>query len=121
MSLLDVVEEAEKKTCFSIGVCAEPGKALCLPLTLEIRSLFEDAKVPKRVHDLKLALHVLFGLGVNLQGASTTACCSPTRSIQLTLRNRWPMWLRATASRRHRLFRRRRFHPGTGHFSSLGG
>jgi DNA polymerase-1 len=68
MSLLDVVDEAEKKTRFSIGVCAEPGKALCLPLTPELRSLFEDAKVPKRVHDLKLALHVLFGLGVNLQG-----------------------------------------------------
>ncbi len=87
MSLLDVVDEAEKKTCFSIGVCAEPGKALCLPLTFEIRSLFEDAKVPKRVHDLKLALHVLFGLGVNLQGAVDDSmllsyALNPTHSTQ---------------------------------------
>ena len=47
----------------SVGVCAKPAKALCLPLTPELRALLEDASVPKRVHDLKLALHVLCGLG----------------------------------------------------------
>ena len=33
-----------------------------------MKALFEDAAVPKRVHDLKLALHVLCGLDVALQG-----------------------------------------------------
>ena len=69
MSLLDVVEEAEKKTQSSIGLSAEPGKGLCLPLTLDLKALFEDASVPKRVHDLKLALHVLYGLDIALQGS----------------------------------------------------
>ncbi len=68
LSLLDVVEEAEKKTESSIGVSAEPGRGLCLSLTTELKSLFEDPKIPKRVHDLKLSLHVLCGLGVDLQG-----------------------------------------------------
>ena len=68
-SLLDVVEEAERKTRGSIGVCAEPGVALRLPLTEELRSLLEDESVPKRVHDWKLTLHVLCGLGVTLRGA----------------------------------------------------
>ncbi|MGD0732478.1 MAG: DNA polymerase I [Terracidiphilus sp.] len=68
-SLLDAVEAAEKKTRSSVGVCAEPGRALCLALTPELRALLEDAAVPKRVHDWKLALHVLSGLGVNLRGA----------------------------------------------------
>ena len=36
MSLLDIVEEAEKKTESSIGVSAEAGKGLCLPLTPEL-------------------------------------------------------------------------------------
>ena len=68
-SLLDAVEAAEKKTRSSVGVCATPGTALCLALTPELRTLIEDASVPKRVHDWKLALHVLSGLGVILQGA----------------------------------------------------
>jgi len=68
-SLLDAVEAAEKKTRSSVGVCAEPGTALCLALTPELRALLEDAAVPKRVHDWKLALHVLSGLGVSLRGA----------------------------------------------------
>jgi DNA polymerase-1 len=68
LSLLDVVEEAEKKTRSSVGVSAEPGTALCLPLTPGLRKLFEDASVPKRVHDLKLALHVLGGLEVTIRG-----------------------------------------------------
>ena len=41
---------------------------MCLPLTPELKKLFEDSSVPKRVHDLKLALHVLCGLEVDLQG-----------------------------------------------------
>jgi len=68
MSLLDIVEEAEKKTESSVGVSAEAGKGLCLPLTPALKELFEDAAVPKRVHDLKLALHVLGGLGIDLRG-----------------------------------------------------
>jgi DNA polymerase-1 len=68
MSLLDIVEEAEKKTESSIGVSAEAGKGLCLPLTPDLKVLLEDPEVPKRVHDLKLVLHVLSGLGVDLRG-----------------------------------------------------
>jgi len=68
-SLLDIVEEAEKKTNFGVGVCAESARALRLPLTPELRELLADASVPKRVHDWKLALHVLNGMGVALDGA----------------------------------------------------
>jgi len=68
-SLLDAVEAAEKKTRSSVGVCATPGTALCLALTPELRALLEDAAVPKRVHDWKLALHVLSGLGVSPRGS----------------------------------------------------
>jgi DNA polymerase-1 len=68
-SLLDAVEAAEKKARSIVGVCAERTTALCLPLTPELRALLEDAAVPKRVHDWKLALHVLSGQGVALRGA----------------------------------------------------
>jgi len=68
LSLLDAVEAAERETENNIGVCAEPARALCLELTPELRALFEDASIPKRVHDWKLALHVLGGLGVALRG-----------------------------------------------------
>jgi DNA polymerase-1 len=68
LSLLDVVEAAERKTRSSVGVCADPSCALCLALTPELRALLEDAAVPKRVHDWKLALHVLAGVGVTLRG-----------------------------------------------------
>ena len=68
-SLLDAIETAEKKTRSSVGVCAEPAAALRLSLTPELRALLEDPSVPKRVHDWKLALHVLSGLGVELRGA----------------------------------------------------
>jgi len=67
-SLLDAVESAETKTRSSVGVCAEPATALRLSLSPELRALLEDASVPKRVHDWKLALHVLSGLGVELRG-----------------------------------------------------
>ena len=87
MSLLYVVEEAEKKTQSSIGVSAEPGKGLCLPLTPELKTLFEDSSVPKRVHDLKLALHILCGLEVDLQGKVDDAmllsyALNPTHTTQ---------------------------------------
>ena len=67
-SLLDAIEKAEKETVCNIGVCAESACALHMPLTDELRALLADAKVPKRVHDLKLALHVLGGLGVQIRG-----------------------------------------------------
>jgi len=67
-SLLDALESAERKTLSNVGVCAEPSQALNLALTPELRALLEDATVPKRVHDWKLALHVLSGLDVTLRG-----------------------------------------------------
>jgi len=87
MSLLDVVEEAEKATQSSIGVSAELGKGLCLPLTPELKALFEDISVSKRVHDLKLALHVLCGLQVDLRGKVDDAmllsyALNPTHTTQ---------------------------------------
>ena len=87
MSLLYVVEEAEKKTQSSIGVSAEAGRGLCLPLTSELKALFEDHSVSKRVHDLKLAMHVLCGLDVDLQGRVDDAmllsyALNPTHTTQ---------------------------------------
>ena len=67
-SLLDAIESAERKTQSSVGVCADPARALCLPLTPELRALLEDPAVPKRTHDWKLALHVICGLNVDLRG-----------------------------------------------------
>ncbi len=86
-SLLDVAEAAEKKTNFSIGVCADPAQALRLPLTPELRALLEDASVPKRVHDWKLALHVLGEMGVALHGPVDDSmllsyALNPTHSTQ---------------------------------------
>ena len=69
LSLLDAIETAERKTQSSVGVCADAARAMCLPLTPELRALLEDAKVPKQTHDWKLALHVLGGLNVDLRGA----------------------------------------------------
>jgi DNA polymerase-1 len=68
LSLLDVAEAAEKRSSFSMGLCAEPSTALRLPLTGELRSLLEDAAVPKRTHDWKSALHLLAAQGVELRG-----------------------------------------------------
>ncbi len=67
-SLLEAIEKAEQETQYNIGVCAEHGIALRLPLTPELRALMEDPAVPKRVHDLKLALHVLHGFGLEFAG-----------------------------------------------------
>jgi DNA polymerase-1 len=69
LSLLDVAEAAEKQSCFSIGVCADPAIALQLPLTTEFHALLEDAAVPKQTHDWKTALHLLTAQGVALHGA----------------------------------------------------
>jgi DNA polymerase-1 len=87
LSLLDVAEAAEKKASFSVGVCAEPATALRLPLTPDLRALLADAQVPKRVHDWKLALHVLSGLGVALHGSIDDTmllsyALNPTHSTQ---------------------------------------
>ncbi len=87
LSLLDVAEAAEKKTHFSIGVCAETARALRLPLTPELRALLEDPTVPKRVHDWKLALHVLSEMGVTLRGPVDDSmllsyALNPTHSTQ---------------------------------------
>jgi DNA polymerase I len=86
-SLLDVAEAVEKKIHFSVGVCADPARALRLPLTPELRALFEDASVPKRVHDWKLALHVLGEMGVALRGPVDDSmllsyALNPTHSTQ---------------------------------------
>ena len=51
-----------------MGVCAEPAIALRLPLTPELRALLHDASVPKYLHDFKLALHTLIGLGIDRRG-----------------------------------------------------
>jgi DNA polymerase-1 len=87
LSLLDVIETAEKKTASSIGVCADSATALQLPLSAQLRTLLEDAAVPKCTHDYKLALHVLHGLGVELSGAVDDTmllsyALNPTHSTQ---------------------------------------
>jgi DNA polymerase-1 len=68
LSLLEIAEAAEKKAHFYVGLCADPATALRLPLTPELRALLEDASVSKRVHDWKLALHVLGEINVELRG-----------------------------------------------------
>ncbi len=87
LSLLDVIETAERETRCHIGVCADPAMALHLELTPELRALLEDAFIPKRVHDWKLALHVLGGLGVTLRGSIDDGmllsyALNPTHSTQ---------------------------------------
>ena len=68
LSLLDVAEAAASAAQCMVGVCAEPGVALALGLTDELRALLEDASVPKRVHDYKATLHALHEAGVELRG-----------------------------------------------------
>jgi DNA polymerase I len=68
-SLLDLAETEGKQAGFAVGVSAEPAVALRLSLTPELRKLLEDAGVAKRMHDLKLALHLLDAQGVALNGA----------------------------------------------------
>jgi DNA polymerase-1 len=87
MSLLDVAEAAEKQASFTIGLCADPATALQLPLTSELRTLLEDAAVPKQTHDWKSALHLLTAQGVQLRGAVDDTmllsyALNPTHSTQ---------------------------------------
>jgi DNA polymerase-1 len=87
LSLLDVVEAADKQASFAVGVCAESGIALQLPLTTELRALLEDAAIPKRTHDWKSALHLLSAQGVALRGAVDDTmllsyALNPTHSTQ---------------------------------------
>jgi DNA polymerase I len=76
MSLLDLAEAAEKAAPESaaarelrLGVAAEDAIALAVPLDA-VRTLLEDATVPKRLHDLKSALRILEARGVALRGAT---------------------------------------------------
>ncbi|HEX4008232.1 MAG TPA: DNA polymerase I [Acidobacteriaceae bacterium] len=74
MSLLDLVEQAEKATRgapaeLRLGAAAQQGTALLVPLD-QLRDLLEDAHVPKHLHDLKAALRFLEPHGVTLRGAS---------------------------------------------------
>ena len=68
LSLLDLAEAAEKQNQSVVGVSAETGVALALPITPELRVLFEDAGIPKRAHDMKAAMHALHAQGVELCG-----------------------------------------------------
>ena len=86
-SLLDFAEAAERKPSTVIGVCAEPGIALTLPLDDDLRKLLEDSSVAKQAHDVKAAMHGLYGMGVDLAGpADDTMLLSyalnPTHSTQ---------------------------------------
>ncbi len=67
-SLLDLSQAEEKRPAFAVGVCAEPGVALKLPLTPELRLLLEDASIQKQTHDFKLSLHLFQQNGVALRG-----------------------------------------------------
>ncbi|MGA2277799.1 MAG: DNA polymerase I, partial [Terracidiphilus sp.] len=69
LSLLDVAEAAEKPIKFTVGVCAQPSVALRLALTSELRTLLEDATVPRQTHDWKTALHSLAAQNIELRGA----------------------------------------------------
>ncbi|HZU10462.1 MAG TPA: DNA polymerase I [Pseudacidobacterium sp.] len=72
MSLLDIAEQAERpdpgKQVCSIGVAAEPDRALLVPLDA-VKALLEDASVSKHVHDLKGTMRALENHGVELRGA----------------------------------------------------
>jgi DNA polymerase-1 len=69
MSLLDLAEAVEKQAGSTVGVCADPAVALRLPISPVLRALLEDASVPKRTHDLKLALHLLTAQDIALRGS----------------------------------------------------
>ena len=86
-TLLDVAEAAEKQSSLKVGVCAEPGIALLLPLTSELCTLFQDKTVRKQTHDWKTALHLLTTQGVSLHGAVDDTmllsyALNPTHSTQ---------------------------------------
>jgi DNA polymerase-1 len=68
LSLLDVAEAAENRHYFRIGVCAEPARALLLPISAKLRGLLENPAVQKQTHDWKAALHLLAAEDVLLRG-----------------------------------------------------
>jgi DNA polymerase-1 len=68
LSLLDVAEAAEKQNRAVMGVSAEAGIGLVVPITPELRGLIEDETVAKRVHDGKSAMHALHAQGIELRG-----------------------------------------------------
>jgi DNA polymerase-1 len=86
-SLLDLVEAEEQLAGFAVGVCAEPGIALKLPVTNELSKLLEDGAFPKQTHDLKLALHLLDAQDVVVSGAGEDSmllsyALNPTHATQ---------------------------------------
>ena len=87
LSLLDLVEAAERKASSLVGVCAEAGIGLSLPLDSELRKLLQDSSVPKQAHDVKAALHALKSEGVDLAGPMDDTmllsyALNPTHSTQ---------------------------------------
>ena len=92
LSLLDVADAAEKQAAealsvFYAGVCAEPTTALRLPLKEQLKSLLEDASVPKQTHDWKAALHLLSKEGLALRAVVDDSmllsyALNPTHSTQ---------------------------------------
>jgi DNA polymerase-1 len=75
MSLLDLVDQAQQAACppqapeaSRVAVAAGADKALLVPLD-SIRTLLEDDKIPKRVHDLKGTMRALEQRGITLRGA----------------------------------------------------
>jgi DNA polymerase-1 len=80
MSFMEMFEAAEQAEAaveapagIRVGVSAEAGLALILRAGVagdeDLRSLLEDASVPKRVHDLKGTLRTLQQQGIQLAGA----------------------------------------------------
>ena len=73
LSLLDLAEAAEKKAipvvAMRVAVASGPEKALLVELGM-VRDLLEDAKTPKRLHDLKGAMRALEAQGVTLRGVT---------------------------------------------------
>jgi DNA polymerase I len=77
LSLLDVVEDAERKEAAAeqehfVAVSVEEGRALRLSLTsaegARLKKLLEDASVPKIVHDLKATMRTLEAHGITMAG-----------------------------------------------------
>ncbi len=79
-SLLDAIETAESKTQSSVGVCADAARALCLPLTPELRALMEDPNSSQADPRLEAGAACSLRAWVSICAAqSTTSCCFPTR------------------------------------------
>ncbi|HEU5350770.1 MAG TPA: DNA polymerase I [Terracidiphilus sp.] len=68
MSLLVAAEAVANAENLHVGICAEEGAALRLPLDQELRELFENDSVAKQTHDWKSALHALAARNIALRG-----------------------------------------------------